>query len=57
MSPSILIPSIDSVTIIPNPVNANTSFLIAISVSEYEKVLESSTPLCGTMKVGEEIII
>lgn len=57
MSVSILIPRVDSISITPNPVNSNTSFIIAVNVSEYEKVLETSIPWCGSLKVGEEIII
>lgn len=40
MSYTLLVPNIDSVSITPNPVNANTSYLIAIAVSEIEQIFE-----------------
>jgi hypothetical protein len=54
LSISILKPSIDSVTITPNPVTINTSYLIAISVSEVEVILESILIYCGAFYCGED---
>jgi len=54
LSVSILTPQINSVAITPNPVNANTSFLIAISVSEVEVNLEAIPIYCGTFYCGED---
>lgn len=51
---TLLKPSIDGVTITPNPVNQNTAFLIAISVSEIEIILEPTTVYCGTFYCGED---
>jgi hypothetical protein len=51
---SILKPQINSVTITPNPVNANTAFFIAISVSEVEVVLEPILIYSGTFACGED---
>lgn len=50
---TILKPNISSVMITPNPVSTNTSFLIAISVSEMEISIEPSIKYCGTFKCGE----
>ncbi len=57
MSIPILVPEITSVAITPNPVNANTSFLIAISVTEIEQILEPIIIYSGTFYSGEEVII
>ena len=51
---TILIPNIDSVSITPNPVNANASFLISVSVSEIEIALESILIYPGTFYCGED---
>jgi hypothetical protein len=53
LSTSLLIPSIDTVDISPNPVNHNASFFIAISVSEIETILEPIIIYCGTFYCGE----
>jgi hypothetical protein len=57
MSYTLLVPQIDSVSISPNPVNANTSYLIAIAVSEIEQILEPIIIYSGTFYSGEEVII
>lgn len=57
MSYTLLIPKIDSVSITPNPVNANTSYLIAIAVSEIEQILEPIMIYSGTFYSGEEEVI
>ena len=51
---TVLKPSINSVTITPNPVNANTAFLIAVSVSEVEVTLEPILIYCGTFHCNED---
>lgn len=57
MSYTLLIPQIDSVTMTPNPVNANTSYLIAIAVSEIEQILEPILIYSGTFYAGETEIL
>ncbi len=52
----ILVPDVQSATISPNPVNANTAFLIAVQVKEIEKVLLPVVRYCGTFVCGEEDI-
>ncbi|MBU3208682.1 hypothetical protein KPL28_03400 [Clostridium algidicarnis] len=51
---TLLKPNINSITITPNPINANTGFSIAISVSEIEVVLEPTILYCGTFSCGDE---
>lgn len=51
---TLLKPSIDSATITPNPVSQNAPFLIAISVSEIEIILEPLIIYCGTFYCGED---
>lgn len=57
MSYTLLVPQIDAVTITPNPVNQNTAFVLAISVSEIEEILEPILIYSGTFYSGEEVII
>lgn len=57
MSYTLLVPQINSVSIVPNPVSANTSFLIAITVSEIEQILEPILIYTGTFYSGEEVIL
>ncbi|MEG0133412.1 MAG: hypothetical protein RR891_07670 [Clostridium sp.] len=57
MSISILVPKINAATITPNPINANTTFLISINISEVEQILEPSISYCGTISASEQIII
>lgn len=57
MSYILLVPQINSASISPNPVNANTSFLIAISVSEIEEVLEPMIFFSGTFYAGQEVVL
>lgn len=57
MSYTLLVPQVDNVSIVPNPVNANTSFLIAISVSEVEEILEPILIYSGTFYAGETEIL
>lgn len=54
MSYIILVPKIQTVSMQPNPVNANTPYLVAVSVTEIEKVLEPIVRYCGTFACGEE---
>lgn len=57
MSYILLVPQVDTVSITPNPVNANTSYLIAIAVSETEQILEPILIYSGTFSAGEEVIL
>lgn len=51
---TLLKPSIDGAAITPNPVNQNAAFLIAVSVSEIEVILEPIIVYCGTFYCGED---
>lgn len=57
MSYTLLVPHIDSVSIAPNPVNANTSFFISITVSEIEQLIEPIIIYSGTFYAGQEEIL
>lgn len=57
MSYTMLEPRIDNVSISPNPVNANTSYFIAVLVSEVEIILEPITIYSGTFCAGQEVIL
>lgn len=57
MSYTLLIPQVDAVSIAPNPVNANTSYIIAIVVSEIEQILEPILIYSGTFYAGETEIL
>jgi hypothetical protein len=57
MSYTLLVPQVDTVSIVPNPVNANTSCLIAIVVSEIEQILEPMLIYSGTFYAGETEIL
>lgn len=48
-------PKINAVTITPNPVSINTSFIISVSVSEVEVVMYKVSPISGTFKSGQAI--
>lgn len=50
-------PKITAVTISPNPVNINTSFLISVGVTEVEVVMYKVSAVSGTIKSGQSIII
>lgn len=54
MSYIILVPEVQAVSLAPNPVNANTAYLIAVLVTEIQKVLEPTILYCGTFSCGEE---
>ncbi len=49
----LLKPDIQSVAITPNPVSANTSFLMSVKVTEIEIILEPIIIYCGTFYCGE----
>jgi len=51
---TLLKPSIDNVAINPNPVNQNAAYLIQISVSEIEIILEPIIIYCGSFYCGED---
>lgn len=48
-------PKINTVSITPNPVNINKTFLIAVSVTEVEVVMYKVSPISGTFKSGQTI--
>ncbi len=54
MSVTILVPSFQSASIVPNPVNANTAYLLAISVTEVEIEIQPFIRYCGAFICGEE---
>ena len=47
-------PKVDAATIAHNPVDQNKQFLIQISVSEIEIILEPTVIYCGTFYCGED---
>jgi hypothetical protein len=57
MSYTLLVPQIDAVSITPNPVNQNAAFLIAITVSEIEQILEPILIYSGTFYAGETEVL
>ena len=57
MSYTLLVPQIDAVSITPNPVNQNAAFLIAITVSEIEQILEPILIYSVTFYAGETEIL
>lgn len=57
MSVSILTPQVDNVTITPNPVNANTSFLIQVSVSEAYVAVDAIPIYPGSFYAGDDVDI
>lgn len=54
MSYVIYVPEVQAASIVPNPVNANTAFVLAVLVAEIQKVLEPTIFYCGTFVCGEE---
>lgn len=52
----ITVPEIQSASITPNPVNANSPYVLSVKVVEIEKVLEPTIRYCGTFYCGEEDI-
>lgn len=57
MSYTLLVPQVDTVSIAPNPVNANTSYLLSILVTEIEQILEPILIYSGTFYAGETEIL
>lgn len=53
---TLLKPKINNVVIDPNPVDQNKQFLIQVSVSEIEIILEPTVIYCGTFYCGEDVI-
>ncbi len=49
----VLVPSINSATASPNPVNINSQFTLTISISEIEKILEPVKWFSGEVFSGE----
>lgn len=54
MSYTLLVPVIQSASLVPNPVNANTAYLMAVTVTEIELIIEPIVRYCGTIICGEE---
>lgn len=55
LPPYILLkPQVQTVTISPNPVNANATYSVGVTVIEIEVVLEPIIKYCGTFYCGEE---
>ena len=54
MTYTIQVPEIQQAQITPNPVNANSAYVLAVKVVEIEKVLEPIIRYCGTFYCGEE---
>lgn len=54
MTYTLLKPQIDNANITPNPVDQNSPYLIAISVSEIEVILEPTIIYCGSFYCGED---
>ena len=54
MTYTLLKPKIDNANIAPNPVDQNKEFLIQISVSEIEVILEPTINYCGAFYCGED---
>lgn len=48
-------PAITSVTMTPNPVTINNTFLVSIAATEIEVVLYKVTHIAGTIKAGQVI--
>lgn len=49
----IFVPQIDSASVTPNPVDANASFKISVSVSEMQKILHPEWYYSGEVYAGE----
>ncbi len=54
MSYVLIVPVIQSAAIAPNPVNANTAYLISVAVTEIELLIEPIVRYCGAIICGEE---
>ena len=54
MSYEILMPRATAVNISPNPVQASTSFIIAVAITETLGILEPEIRYSGTFYAGEE---
>lgn len=53
---NIMRPQIDGIEIIPNPVDQNNPFLLAVQVSEVRVEFTTIVAYCGTFACGEEVI-
>lgn len=51
---TLLKPQIDNAVITPNPVEQNKPYLIQVSVSEIEVILEPTIIYCGSFYCGED---
>lgn len=54
MTYTLLKPQIDNAIIAPNPVDQNSPYLIQVSVSEIEVILEPTIIYCGSFYCGED---
>lgn len=54
MSYILLVPVIQTASIAPNPVTANTGYLLSVMVTEIELVIQPIIRYCGTFRCGEE---
>lgn len=54
MTYTLLKPQIDTAAITPNPVDQNKPYLIQITVTEIEVILEPAIIYCGAFYCGEE---
>ena len=54
MSYILMVPVVQTAAMSPNPVNANTAYLIAVTVTEIELIIEPIIRYCGTIICGEE---
>jgi hypothetical protein len=50
-------PKVNDVSLSPNPVNINKSFLISVSVSEVEVVMYTVSPIAGAVKSGQSVVL
>lgn len=49
-------PSVDNVSLTPNPVNQNTAFIVSIVAAEIEMFIPPKFIYCGTFSSGLEAV-
>ncbi|MCF0149600.1 MAG: hypothetical protein HUJ77_14540 [Clostridium sp.] len=54
---AILVPVILNISMLPNPVNQNTSLSLSVSIIEKEFVQETLISYCGTLNCGQDLIL
>lgn len=47
-------PSVENVSLTPNPVNQNSSFLVSVIAAEIEIFIPPKFTFCGTFSCGQE---